>query len=74
VVAVADFYRKSNVLIGSKRRIAGVTLRATDTEWQHGDGPLVTGPMLALLMAMTGRKVALEDLSGDGVTVLSGRD
>jgi uncharacterized protein (TIGR03083 family) len=74
VVAVADFYRKSNLLIGSKRRIAGVTLRATDTDWQHGDGPLASGPILALVMAMTGRKVALEDLSGDGVAVLRGRD
>jgi uncharacterized protein (TIGR03083 family) len=74
VVVVADFYMRSNLLIGSKRRIAGVTLRATDTDWQHGDGPLVTGPILALLMAMTGRKVALEDLSGDGVTVLRGRN
>jgi uncharacterized protein (TIGR03083 family) len=74
VVAVADFYRKSNLLIGSKRRIAGVTLRATDTDWQHGDGPLASGPILALVMAMTGRTVALEDLSGDGVAVLRGRD
>lgn len=74
VVAVADFYKRSNLLIGSKRRIAGVTLRATDTEWQHGDGPPVTGPIIALVMAMTGRKVALEDLSGDGVTLLRGRD
>ena len=42
--------------------------------WRHGDGPLVTGPILALVMAMTGRKVALDDVSGDGVTVLRGRD
>ena len=74
VVAVADFYKKSNLLIGSKRRIAGVTLRATDTDWQHGDGPPVNGPILALVMAMTGRKVALDDVGGDGVTVLRGRD
>jgi hypothetical protein len=58
----------------AKKRIAGVSLRATDTAWQHGDGPLVSGPVLALVMAMTGRKIALDDLSGDGVTVLRGRD
>ena len=74
VVAVADFYKNSNLLIGTKKRIAGVALRATDTEWQHGSGPLVTGPILPLVMAMTGRKVALDDVSGDGVTVLRGRD
>jgi uncharacterized protein (TIGR03083 family) len=74
VVAVADFYKKSNLLIGTKRRIAGVALRATDTDWRHGNGPLASGPILALVMAMTGRKVALDDVSGDGVTVLRGRD
>jgi uncharacterized protein (TIGR03083 family) len=73
VVAVADFYKNSNLLIGAKRRITGVTLRATDTDWQHGDGLLVSGPILALVMAMTGRQVALDDVSGDGVTVLRGR-
>ena len=74
VVAVADFYKNSNLLIGSKRRIAGVTLRATDADWQHGSGPPVEGPMVALVMAMTGRKIALDDLTGDGVSVLRGRD
>jgi uncharacterized protein (TIGR03083 family) len=74
VVAVADFYKNSNLLIGAKKRIAGARLRATDTDWQYGNGPLVSGPVLALVMAMTGRKVALDDLSGDGVTVLRGRD
>src|SRR2546423_829548 len=70
VVAVADFYKGSNLLIGAKSRIAGVTLRATDTDWTHGSGPEVSGPAIALVMAMTGRKVALDDLSGDGVAVL----
>jgi uncharacterized protein (TIGR03083 family) len=74
VVAVLGFYRGSNLLIGSKERIAGVTLRATDTQWQHGAGPDVSGPALSLLLAMTGRKVALDDLAGDGVAVLRGRD
>jgi uncharacterized protein (TIGR03083 family) len=74
VVAVADFYKNSNLLIGSRKRIAGVSLHATDTDWQHGNGPLVSGPILALVMAMTGRKIALDDLGGDGVTVLRGRD
>ena len=33
LVAVADNYTKTNLLIGSKRRIAGLRLRATDCEW-----------------------------------------
>ncbi|HEY3531325.1 MAG TPA: maleylpyruvate isomerase family mycothiol-dependent enzyme [Nocardioides sp.] len=70
VVAVADFYRGSNILIGSKKRIAGVTLKATDTDWSHGTGPAAEGPMLSLLLAMTGRTSALADLAGPGVETL----
>jgi uncharacterized protein (TIGR03083 family) len=73
VLAAADFYKKSNLLIGSKNRTAGVTLRATDADWRHGAGPEVTGPAIALLLAMTGRKAALDDLAGDGVAVLRTR-
>jgi uncharacterized protein (TIGR03083 family) len=73
VVQVADFYKGSNLLIGSKRRIEGLALRATDTSWAHGTGPEVTGPILSLVMAMTGRKAALADLSGDGVATLRQR-
>jgi uncharacterized protein (TIGR03083 family) len=70
---VADFYKGSNLLIGTKKRIAGLTLRATDVDWSTGSGPEVTGPMLSLLMAMTGRRAALADLSGEGLTTLTAR-
>ncbi|HEY3004195.1 MAG TPA: maleylpyruvate isomerase family mycothiol-dependent enzyme [Kribbellaceae bacterium] len=73
VIAVADFYKNSNLLIGAKNRIAGVTLRATDADWSHGSGPEVSGPAIALVLAMTGRAVALDDLTGDGVAVLRAR-
>jgi uncharacterized protein (TIGR03083 family) len=73
VVAVADFYKNSNMIIGAKNRIGGVTLRATDVDWQHGTGPEASGPILALVMAMTGRKTALDDLTGEGVAVLRER-
>jgi uncharacterized protein (TIGR03083 family) len=73
VLAVADFYKNSNLLIGAKRRIAGLTLRATDADWTHGTGPEVTGASIALLLAMTGRRAPLDDLTGDGVEVLRQR-
>lgn len=73
VVQVADFFKGSNLLIGSKKRIEGLTLSATDTEWSHGTGPEVSGPVLSLVMAMTGRKAALDDLSGEGVATLRSR-
>ena len=73
VVQVADFYKGSNALIGSKNRIASLTLRATDTDWSYGTGPEVSGPILSLVMAMTGRKAAIDDLEGDGVATLRTR-
>ncbi|MFB9445289.1 maleylpyruvate isomerase family mycothiol-dependent enzyme [Dactylosporangium vinaceum] len=41
-------------------------LEATDTAWRHGTGPLVQGPMGALLLLVCGRPAALDRLSGDG--------
>jgi uncharacterized protein (TIGR03083 family) len=73
LVEVADFYKGSNLIIGTKRRIDGLALRATDTGWSHGTGPEVTGPMLPLLLAMAGRKCAFTELSGDGVATLRER-
>ncbi len=73
VVRVLDFYKGSNALIGTKKRIAGVTLKATDTDWSHGTGPLVEGPAISLLMVGTGRASHLGDLTGPGVAVLSAR-
>ena len=70
---VGDFFKGSNLLIGAKRRIDGVALRATDTGWSTGSGPEVTGPHLSLILAMTGRSAALADLSGEGVDTLKSR-
>ena len=73
VTAVTDFYAGSNVLIGGKNRVAGVTLRATDTDWSHGSGPAVEGPARALMLATTGRTAALDELTGPGVETLRAR-
>jgi len=73
VMRVADFYKGSNLVIGAKNRIAGLRLRATDVDWSRGDGPEVEGPITSLVMAMTGRKAAIGDLSGEGVATLSSR-
>ncbi len=73
VVQLADFFKGSNLIIGTKRRIDGLSLRATDVTWNHGSGPEISGPIMSLLMAMTGRKVAIADLTGDGTEVLRSR-
>ena len=41
---VADFFRGSNLLLGGKKRVTGLTLRSTDADWSSGDGPEVEGP------------------------------
>jgi len=48
-------------------------LTATDTDWSHGSGPEVSGPALSLLLAVAGRRPALDDLSGPGLDLLRGR-
>jgi uncharacterized protein (TIGR03083 family) len=73
LVRIADFYRRSNLLIGAKRRIADLRLVGTDADWSTGAGPEVSGPMLSLVLAMTGRPAALADLTGDGVPMLASR-
>jgi uncharacterized protein (TIGR03083 family) len=73
VARAAEFYQGSNLLIGAKKRIEGLKLQATDTDWSTGSGPEVSGPAISLLLAMTGRKAALDDLSGDGLATLRGR-
>ena len=45
VLRAAEFYQGSNLIVGGKDRIAGLTLRATDTDWVHGSGPEVSGPI-----------------------------
>jgi uncharacterized protein (TIGR03083 family) len=73
VVRVIRFYARSNTIIGGKDRISGLTLRATDTDFSIGSGPLVDGPAVALMLAATGRRSALLQLTGPGVEVLQGR-
>jgi len=51
--------------------VAAVRLEATDLDWSHGSGPVVRGPGEALVMAAAGRTIALADLEGAGLGVLS---
>jgi uncharacterized protein (TIGR03083 family) len=73
VVRVLDFYKNSNLVVGAKKRVAGLSLQATDASWSNGSGPTVSGPAHSLLMAMTGRASAVDDLEGDGVETLRSR-
>ncbi|MDG6101847.1 maleylpyruvate isomerase family mycothiol-dependent enzyme [Dactylosporangium aurantiacum] len=58
----------------ARRRLAGVTLRATDTPWTVGAGPEVAGPALSLLLLLTGRTaVAAPTLEGPGLATVTAR-
>jgi uncharacterized protein (TIGR03083 family) len=73
LVEVANGWKNVNVIVGVKRRITGVSLRANDVEWTNGQGPEVVGPMIAILLAMVGRQDAHRDLSGEGLATLASR-
>ena len=73
LLVVLDAMKAVQPILGNRKRIAGLKLVATDVDWTHGDGPEVRGGGEALLMAMNGRTVALDDLSGEGVSTFRSR-
>ncbi|GAA4567638.1 maleylpyruvate isomerase family mycothiol-dependent enzyme [Planotetraspora kaengkrachanensis] len=69
----AEYYQGSDLVVLAKGRIAGLRLAATDGPFTTGSGPLVSGPTVALIMAMTGRTAYCDELQGDGVAALRHR-
>jgi len=72
LIGAADFLR-SDFTSGTKKRIAGLHLSATDVAWSVGDGPEIEGPMDALVLAMAGRPSAIGELDGPGLPTLQVR-
>ncbi|MEV0233485.1 maleylpyruvate isomerase family mycothiol-dependent enzyme [Nonomuraea sp. NPDC050786] len=70
---VAEYYRRSDMVVLAKGRIRDLRLVATDGPFTTGSGALVAGPTLALIMAMTGRTGYWNELEGDGVATLRAR-
>jgi uncharacterized protein (TIGR03083 family) len=60
-----DFARFAPTIRGAWRS-RGVRLVATDLDWARGKGPDARGSGEALLMAMAGRRAALDDIEGPG--------
>jgi uncharacterized protein (TIGR03083 family) len=58
---------------GAKELVTRVRLTATDLDLTVGEGREVKGSALALLLAMTGRRIALDDLVGPGVALLAAK-
>jgi uncharacterized protein (TIGR03083 family) len=59
-------------LASVNRRLPWATCRltATDVDWTRGEGAEVAGPIGAILLLVTGRPVALDQLTGDGADTL----
>ena len=72
-LAALDHIKDVQPVFGSKNRIAGLTMRTTDAEWSTGFGPSVEGSAQQLLLAVAGRRSALDHLSGDGLATLRAR-
>lgn len=71
VVPALEHQLRTKVAIGGgMERAAGVRLRATDMDLAVGDGPEVRGPAVSLLLAVSGRAVARDDLAGPGLSRL----
>lgn len=72
LTAVLDF-AKTAPKIGARKRIRGLRLAATDLDWTTGEGPEVSGPAEALLMALAGRRGVTGELAGPGRPELARR-
>ncbi|WP_269940007.1 maleylpyruvate isomerase family mycothiol-dependent enzyme [Arthrobacter sp. HY1533] len=70
---VAEFFARRDFAVPSRSNAAGLELKADDGPFGAGTGSLVTGPTLALVMAMAGRGAYLEQLQGPGVETLRQR-
>lgn len=55
------------------RRLHGLRLVADDVAWSRGQGAVVRGPILSLLLLSTGRPAGLADVSGPGLELAGAR-
>lgn len=70
---VARFYVARNFTVPSKRRSAGLRLEASDGTFAVGEGPVVRGRTVDLVLALAGRPVALDHLQGPGLPLFAAR-
>lgn len=56
----------------ARKRLVGFRLAATDADWTVGSGAPIEGPIAGLLLLVTGRYAALDELAGEGVGALAG--
>lgn len=64
--ALTHLTTKSANGVATSGVLTGRRFEATDVDWSYGEGPLVSGAAGALLLALTGRTVAVAHLAGEG--------
>jgi uncharacterized protein (TIGR03083 family) len=69
----ADFFARRNFTVPSRTTVSGLQVRADDGPFATGNGPLVAGSTLALVMSMAGRAPYVDQLDGPGVPILRAR-
>ncbi|GAA5051988.1 maleylpyruvate isomerase family mycothiol-dependent enzyme [Nocardia callitridis] len=71
--AVAHFFARKDFTVPSHSTAKNLRLEATDGPFTAGEGPVVQGPTIALVMAMAGRPSYCTDLTGPGTATLLDR-
>ncbi len=74
VLTALDYLARASAGFGGGRdRVRGLRLAPEETDRHIGDGALVRGPAMSLLLAVSGRPVGPEELSGPGAAALAAR-
>ncbi|GAA1656447.1 maleylpyruvate isomerase family mycothiol-dependent enzyme [Kribbella alba] len=68
--AAADRIWSKSFPFKARKRLVGVRLVASDTDWSAGEGPEIHGPISALLVLLSGRRITTPSLKGKGVALL----
>ncbi|MFD6175410.1 MULTISPECIES: maleylpyruvate isomerase family mycothiol-dependent enzyme [unclassified Isoptericola] len=70
---VARFFVARDFTVSGRAVARGLRLEATDGPFVHGDGPVVRGSTLALVMVLAGRPASCDELTGAGLRVVRER-
>ncbi|SKC67483.1 TIGR03083 family protein [Krasilnikoviella flava] len=65
--AVARFFAARDFTVPGRTVARGLRLEATDGPFAHGEGPVVRGSTLALVMVLAGRSAFCDELTGEGL-------
>ena len=70
---VAELFARKDFAVNSATLVKGMQLLPTDLDGVLGDGPVVRGASIDLVLAMAGRPSAADGLDGEGARILRER-